>query len=156
MTLSWRAVALVLLGLVPVALWPSMATVRWWLLAVVVVVVVDLLLAPSPATLRVERAPTGPVRLGTGTASVLTVTNPGSRRIRGTLRDAWVPSAGASGERHTVDLPGGERRRFTTRLPKARIPVARATCESGWRRLAMTTSQPASTASSARRSWGGS
>ncbi|HLS40600.1 MAG TPA: DUF58 domain-containing protein [Ornithinicoccus sp.] len=120
MTLSWRAVALVLLGLVPVALWPSMATVRWWLLAVVVVVVVDLLLAPSPATLRVERAPTGPVRLGTGTTSVLTVTNPGSRRIRGTLRDAWVPSAGASGERHTVDLPGGERRRFTTRLQPTR------------------------------------
>lgn len=120
MTLSWRAVALVLLGLVPVALWPSMSTVRWWLLAVAVVVVVDLLLAPSPATVRVERAPTGPVRLGTETTSVLTVTNPGSGRIRGTLRDAWVPSAGASGERHTVDLPGGERRRFTTRLQPTR------------------------------------
>lgn len=120
MTLSWRAAVLVLLGLVPLAFWPSLATVRWWLLAVAVVVVVDLLLAPAPAVLQVVRASTGPVRLGTPTTSVLTVTNPGRRRVRGSLRDAWVPSAGAVSERHTLDLPGGERRRITTRLRPTR------------------------------------
>jgi uncharacterized protein (DUF58 family) len=116
MALSWRAVALVLLGLAPVLQWPSLSTVRWWLLICLAVVVLDLLLAPSPKQLRLERSADEQVRLGEATSSTLTVTNPTRRRMRGLLRDAWVPSAGASGERHTLDVPGGERRRYETRL----------------------------------------
>ncbi|CAN5883612.1 DUF58 domain-containing protein [soil metagenome] len=120
MTLTWRAVVLVLLGLVPVALWPSMTTVRWWLLGALLLLALDLLLAPSPATLRIERSEDSQVRLGDRSESTLLVTNPGRRRVRGRLRDAWVPSAGATGERHTLDLPGGERRRLTTTLQPTR------------------------------------
>ncbi|MDQ3527215.1 MAG: DUF58 domain-containing protein, partial [Actinomycetota bacterium] len=120
MTLTWRAVVLVLLGLVPVALWPSMTTVRWWLLGALLLLALDLLLAPSPAALRIERSEDSQVRLGDRSESTLLVTNPGWRRVRGRLRDAWVPSAGATGERHTLDLPGGERRRLTTTLQPTR------------------------------------
>ncbi|MDQ3383510.1 MAG: DUF58 domain-containing protein [Actinomycetota bacterium] len=120
MTLTWRAVVLVLLGLVPVALWPSMTTVRWWLLGALLLLALDLLLAPSPAALRIERSEDSQVRLGDRSESTLLVTNPGRRRVRGRLRDAWVPSAGATGERHTLDLPGGERRRLTTTLQPTR------------------------------------
>jgi uncharacterized protein (DUF58 family) len=120
MTLTWRAVVLVLLGLLPVALWPSMTTVRWWLLGALLLLALDLLLAPSPATLRIERSEDSQVRLGDRSESTLLVTNPGRRRVRGRLRDAWVPSAGATGERHTLDLPGGERRRLTTTLQPTR------------------------------------
>ncbi|HAS13224.1 MAG TPA: hypothetical protein DCS55_22350 [Acidimicrobiaceae bacterium] len=67
---------------------------------------------------------------------------------RNALSPHWVSRGAASST--AAD------RRFTTRLPKARSPVARDTAESTWRRLPMTTSHPASTASSARRSWGGS
>ncbi|WP_109474189.1 DUF58 domain-containing protein [Ornithinimicrobium cavernae] len=116
MALSWRAVALVLVGLAPILQWPSMTTVRWWLLGCVVVIGLDLLLAPSPARLAWGRSEDQQVRLGEATSTTLTVTNPSRRRMRGQVRDAWVPSAGASGERHTLDVPGGERRRMTTRL----------------------------------------
>ena len=126
MTLTWRAVVLVLLGLVPVALWPSMTTVRWWLLGALLLLALDLLLAPSPATLRIERSEDSQVRLGDRSESTLLVTNPGRRRVRGRLRDAWVPSAGATGERHTLDLPGGERRRLTTTLQPTRRGDRRA------------------------------
>ncbi|USQ77227.1 DUF58 domain-containing protein [Ornithinimicrobium cryptoxanthini] len=116
MTLGWRAVALVLVGLAPVLQWPSMSTVRWWLLLCLVVIAVDLLLAPSPKKLTVDRSGQEQVRLGEPSRTTLTVTNPTGRAMRGSLRDAWVPSAGTSGERHTLDVPGGERRRYVTDL----------------------------------------
>lgn len=124
---------LVLLGVVPVAIWPSGQTVWWWLLAVVLLVGLDLALAPSASTLRVEREAAGvsasrsglgavvlSVRLGESTTTSLLVLNPSRRRVRGVLRDAWVPSAGASGNRHIVDLPPGERRRLSTKLRPTR------------------------------------
>lgn len=126
MALSWRAVALVLLGLAPVLQWPSLTTVRWWLLVCVVVIGLDLLLAPSPRALSWRRSEDQQVRLGEATSTTLTVSNPGRRRIRGEVRDAWVPSAGVSGERHTLRIPGGERRRLTTALRPTRRGDRRA------------------------------
>ena len=120
MALTARAVVLTLLGLVPVVLWPSGATVRWWLLGVAVLVALDVWLAPSPRTLRIERGPDGQVRLGETTSTTLLVTHPGARRARGLVRDAWPPSAGASPSRHRLDLPGGERTRLVTRLTPTR------------------------------------
>ncbi|QDO87991.1 DUF58 domain-containing protein [Ornithinimicrobium ciconiae] len=116
MALSWRAVALVLLGLAPVLQWPSMTTVRWWVLGCLVIMALDLLLAPSPQKLEWSRSADQQVRLGESATSTLTVTNPTRRRMRGQVRDAWVPSAGVSGGRHRLDVPGGERRRMSTRL----------------------------------------
>lgn len=122
MILRGPVVALVLLGLVPSALLADRAGVvaAWWLFGVVVLVGLDVLLAPSPRSVEVTRAPVPQVRLLEETTTTLTLTNPGSRHLRGLVRDAWVPSAGASGGRHTLDLPGGERRALTTSLRPTR------------------------------------
>ena len=121
MALTWRAVALVVLGLVPVALVPDTWTALGWLLLVVVVVAVDVLLAPTPAGLAVERTAPGTVRLGEPATSRLLVTNPGRRAVHGLLRDAWVPSAGTVQDRHRLNLPAGERAAVSTTL----VPVRR-------------------------------
>jgi uncharacterized protein (DUF58 family) len=115
-------VALVLLGLVPAALWPARAglVAALWLLGVTLLVAADVLLTPSPKGLVLTRAAVATVRLHEPTTSTLSVHNPGTRHLRGSLRDAWVPSAGAAGGRHTLDLPGGERRTVTTTLTPTR------------------------------------
>jgi uncharacterized protein (DUF58 family) len=118
--LTGRVPLLLLLGLVPVALAPGLLTVRLWWLATVVLVGLDLLLALSPRRLVVTREQVAPVRLGVAGSSSLLLTNPGSRRLRAVVRDAWQPSAGARGERHTVVLRGGERTRVTTMLHPTR------------------------------------
>ncbi|KNX37836.1 DUF58 domain-containing protein [Luteipulveratus halotolerans] len=120
MAITSRAVLLTASGLVPVVLWPSTATVLLWAAFVLLVIGLDVLLAVRPDRLVLQRSPDPQVRLGESAESVLTVRNPTSRRFRGVLRDAWQPSAGATGERHRLDLPGGEQRRFTTRLAPTR------------------------------------
>lgn len=120
MAITWRAVALALLGLVPVALWPSGSTVRWWVLVVAVLVGLDALLAPSPRVLRLSRSAPTQVRLGEETTTSLWVTNTGERGVRGLLRDAWPPSAGAVDAVHRLRVPPHERVRVTTRLRPTR------------------------------------
>ena len=120
MAVTGRLPLLVLLGGLVVALDPTRRSVLLWGLACLALVLLDALLAPNPDRLVIERADIGPVRLGEPTTSQLTVTNPTRRAIRGQLRDAWQPSAGSRGERHTLKLPGGERRRFVTGLRPTR------------------------------------
>ena len=121
MALTGRAALLTLVGVVYVGLvQPGWAGIGVWALVVVTAAVADLALAASPRALAIERTPTGAVRLGEATSSTLTLTNPGGRTLRGTLRDAWQPSAGATGERHRLDLPAGERRRVSTVLAPTR------------------------------------
>ena len=104
MVVTGRIPLLLLLGLVPVALRPEASTVRLWLLVVAVLAVADVLLAPSVKSLAVSRRPIGTVRLGYDAESVLLVENAGRRRVRGVVRDAWQPTAGASGNRHRIAL----------------------------------------------------
>lgn len=125
MALSWRAAVVALVGLVPVVMWPRADTVRWWALGVVALLLLDLLLAPSPKKLAFTRSAPTQVRLGESTTTTLLVTNTGRRRIRGLLRDAWPPSAGAR-ERHRLDLPGGERGRIVVGLTPTRRGDRRA------------------------------
>ncbi|MDQ2782361.1 MAG: DUF58 domain-containing protein, partial [Actinomycetota bacterium] len=113
---SGRFPLLLLAGLVAVVLQPTRQMVLLWVGIVLLVVVVDLVLAVGPGHLSIEREATSQVRLGESGASSLLVTNTSRRRVRGVLRDAWQPSAGATGERHQLSIPGGERRRFTTVL----------------------------------------
>jgi len=120
MALSSRVVALVLLGLVPVGIWPGGWTVRLWMLLVLVVIGLDLLLAASPRRIAVSRRPLGKVRVGEETVSELLVANPTGRPLCGLLRDAWQPSAGASPDRMALDVPAGERRIVRTRLRPTR------------------------------------
>ncbi|HEY6798877.1 MAG TPA: DUF58 domain-containing protein [Kineosporiaceae bacterium] len=116
MALTARAALAVLAGAVPVMLRPGWAAVLGWAGLVVLAVVVDLMLAGSPRALRLEREVPASVRLGEPADAALTVTNSGRRPVRGVLRDAWQPAAGAQQPRHQLNVPAGERRRLVTRL----------------------------------------
>lgn len=126
MVISAGTVALVALGLVPVALVPEPITVVVWLLVVALAVTVDLLLAPSPSTLGVWRTASAAVRLGEATTSVLTVTNTAARHTRVLIRDAWQPTAGADPNRFSLRIPAGESRRVRTELRPLRRGELRA------------------------------
>ena len=108
MAITWRTVVLALLGLAPVAVWPHGSTVRWWLLLVVVLVALDVLLASRPRVLSIVRGEPTQVRLGETTTSSLWVTNTSGRGVRGVLRDAWPPSAGAVDAVHELAVPPPE------------------------------------------------
>ncbi len=116
MAISGRVPLLLLLGLVPVVLRPSTGTVWLWLLLVLLLVGLDLLLAPRPGTLTLERRPTPSTRTGNPAETVLLVGNAGSRVARGVVRDAWQPSAGASANRHRLRLAPGDRALLVTPL----------------------------------------
>jgi uncharacterized protein (DUF58 family) len=121
MALTTRAAALLLLGLVPVVLRPAGSTVGAWLLVWLVVVGVDLLLAASPSRVRLVREGEAlQVRLGESVSTSLVLENTSGRTARGLVRDGWPPSAGTKPGRHTVSVPGGERRRVTTVLVPTR------------------------------------
>jgi uncharacterized protein (DUF58 family) len=126
MVLTWRAVALAGVLAVAVALAPSAATVLVAGAAVLALCALDAVLAASPRDVTVLREAPPSVRLGEATASRLTLTSGSPRRLRGLVRDAWVPSAGATGNRHAVDLPPGESVRVTTPLRPTRRGDRRA------------------------------
>lgn len=116
MALSGRAVLLILLGLIPVALVPSGLTVRLWIIACLLLIALDTVLAPHPARVRLERLPTAPLRRGQPGHTTIVLRNDGRHRLRGILRDAWQPSSGASGERHAIAVPPGGSVELTTSL----------------------------------------
>ncbi|TFD88743.1 DUF58 domain-containing protein [Cryobacterium lactosi] len=115
MTLTGRFVLLVALGVVPIVLLggttaTAVAVLAAWLLLALTLGSIDLALAASPRRLSMERVLPARVRLGEAVTSELYVSNEGSRRLRGVVRDAWQPSAGAGNNRTAVLLPPGERR----------------------------------------------
>jgi uncharacterized protein (DUF58 family) len=131
MALTARGGMLALLGALVVGLlWPSGLAVLVITGLIVLGIVVDVALAPSVRRLVLRRDGDTAVRLGERASVSLLVANPGARRVRGRLRDAWPPSAGALEDRHRLDIPAGERRRVTTVLVPTRRgdrPAARVT-----------------------------
>jgi uncharacterized protein (DUF58 family) len=83
-------------------------------------VAVDVALAGSVRRLQLSRDGDSAVRLGEPATVRLVVANPTERPVRGWLRDAWPPSAGALTQRHRLDVPAGERRRVSTTLRPTR------------------------------------
>jgi uncharacterized protein (DUF58 family) len=120
MALTGRAVLLALLGIVPVALVPSLWTVLAGSVLLVTVALVDVALAAPVRALRLSRSGATGCRLDTEAEVHLSVVNGSGRALRGRVRDAWVPSAGASPSSHRVDIPPGERRVLTTVLRPTR------------------------------------
>ncbi len=116
MALTGRAVLLALLGVPAVFLVPSLWTVLTVLVLLGVVSGLDALLAAPVSKLRLNRSGATACRLGEQAEVTLSVSNVGTRRLRGVLRDAWVPSAGASPRTQRLDVPAGERRVLTTVL----------------------------------------
>ena len=120
MFLTRRVLWAVLFGMLPVLLVPRPSTARFWLLVVTALVVIDIAAALSPREIRAERTVPYSVRLGESAAASLILTNRSERTAHLQVRDAWQPSAGAEGERHTVVLPAGQRRRLKVRLTPTR------------------------------------
>jgi len=87
---------------------------------ILVAVAADVSLAAPVRTLRVTRGGDTRIRLGTSGELTLTVANPGRRALRGTVRDAWQPSAGAQPARAEVSVPAGRVATLTTTLTPGR------------------------------------
>lgn len=121
MALTGRTGVLALLGVLVVGLaWPSRAGILTVTLLVVLAALLDAALAADPRRLVLTRSGDTDVRLGEPASVSLLVHNPGGRRLRGMLRDAWPPSAGAPVTRHPLDIPPGQRRRVTTGMRPTR------------------------------------
>ncbi|MGI5232982.1 DUF58 domain-containing protein [Actinoallomurus sp. CA-142502] len=126
MALTGRTGLLALLGAAVMVIVPS-----WWtLLAVnaliVALVAADLALAGNVRALGLHRSGDTNVRLGEEASVSLIVENPGTRRLRAEVRDAWPPSAGATPRSATLSVPPGERRRVDMRLVPTRRGDRRA------------------------------
>jgi uncharacterized protein (DUF58 family) len=121
MALTGRAGLLALLGALAVGL---LAPAWWGLVLVtgllVVLVCADLALAGSVRGLHLDRTGDVAVRLGEPAAVSLRVGNVSGRRVRGRVRDAWPPSAGATRQRHALDVPPGESRQVVTAMRPTR------------------------------------
>lgn len=120
MALTGRAPLLALLGVVPVGLVPQGATVLVVLLLLAATVALDVALAPASSSVELSRSGDASCRLGQTAQVRVTVTNRSTHRLRGVLRDAWGPSAGAGPRTQPVDVPPGERRVVTTTLRPTR------------------------------------
>lgn len=126
MYLTMRTVRTLLAGVLVVVLVPSPATVLVIGLAVACLVLLDVLLAPSPRTLRVSRDLPRSTRLGETVTDTLTVSSHAAREVDLEVRDAWPPSAGAVAERGALTIPPGQRRRHRTALTPTRRGDRRA------------------------------
>src|SRR4051794_15519404 len=109
MALTGRAPLLALLGILPVAVLPSVWTVVVVVLVLAGLCLTDVVLAVPVSSLRLARPGDPACRLGETADVRLSVANPGTRALRGQLRDAWVPSAGASPRAQELAVPAGER-----------------------------------------------
>lgn len=116
MAFSGLFVALLALGIVPVVIIGTPWALLVWLVFVALLATADLLLAGSPRRIDVSRDLPDRVRLGEPVTATLVLTNTGRRRVRGTVRDGWQPSAAANPSRSRLDVPAGERRLVSTML----------------------------------------
>jgi len=119
MSLTGRTVAAALLGTVAAALL-GRAGIALVCAALLIGIGVDLALAGRITALALSRSGATQTRLGEEVTVALLVANTGTRRVRGQLRDGWVPSAGASPRSARIDVPAGERRRYETHLLPSR------------------------------------
>ncbi|MFD5462657.1 DUF58 domain-containing protein [Kitasatospora sp. NPDC127059] len=126
MALTGRTALIAALGALFVGLllpsWTGIGAVTG---ALLLAVLVDLVLAAPVRSLRIVRSGDTTVRLGDDASVELTVTNPSGRPLRALIRDAWAPSAWRPGtaetaSRHTLAVPGGERRRAVSVLTPGR------------------------------------
>jgi len=131
---TWRAAALLalgavvnLVGAVTVPAWPD----AWLgaaiaLGAVLVLSILDGLLAGAAGDVLLSRSGDTQTRLGESATVLLSVTNAGVRTIRGEVRDAWVPSAGAVPYAHDILVDPDTTAELPTELSPTRRGERRA------------------------------
>ena len=120
MALSGRVPLLILVGVGLVIVWPLPVVVVGWVGFVALICLVDGLLAVRPTALRLTRDLPSSVRLTEPAVSRLTVANPTPRSAHVVVRDAWPPSATATGDRRRLTVPSGESREQLTHLQPTR------------------------------------
>ncbi|HEY5049360.1 MAG TPA: DUF58 domain-containing protein, partial [Acidothermaceae bacterium] len=125
MSLTRRTALIALAGVLVVFVYP----LRGYMVLIVegalaIGIIADLALAGSVRALRVSRYGDTARRLDEVSEVGVLIVNPGGRRVRGVLRDAWPPSAQASPTRQLIDVPAGQRRRFPTAIrPRRRTEL---------------------------------
>ncbi len=100
---------------------------------VALLVLLDAVFAGSVGEITLDREGDRQVRLGETAHTLLTVANTGVRPARLRIRDAWVPSAGASPYDHELSLEPGQQAQVVTTLTPTRRgdrPAARVTVRS--------------------------
>ncbi|BDZ60234.1 hypothetical protein Lsed01_02150 [Demequina sediminis] len=120
MHITGWTVALAALGAIPAALAESRNVAWLWIIGVVALALLDVWMAPRTSRVGVRRQAPGAVRLSQSVRTTLDVANLGRRRVRGAVRDAWQPSAGAASTRHAFSLAPGEVQSFGTILRPTR------------------------------------
>ena len=117
---TWRPAVPAGLGVLLLILTRSAWAAVLAVVAVLLLVAVDLILAATVRDVALAREGDRQVRLGETATVTLTVTNNGIRTMRALVRDAWVPSAGASPAEQQVLLEPGARARLATTLTPTR------------------------------------
>ncbi|WP_304451687.1 DUF58 domain-containing protein [Nocardiopsis sp. YSL2] len=128
MVVTGRAVIVALVAAAAVAISGDLGAVVTAVASglLVALIAVDVLLAASPRALRLAREGDTSLRLGDSATVSVTVANPSRRHLRGSVRDAWPPSAHAEPRSRPLRVDPGERRRVTTTLTPTRRGDARA------------------------------
>lgn len=117
-------------GLVPLVLLSAAGVPAWavfgaWLALVVAATAADAALAARPGELHVSRSLPARARRGEIALSELRLRNTGSRRLRGWVRDAWQPTAGAPSARARIDVgPGRTATLRASLVPRRRGELA--------------------------------
>jgi uncharacterized protein (DUF58 family) len=118
--ITGRAAAIALAGVLVVLAFQSWLAVIGVAVALLAGIAVDLAAAASIRPLALSRSGDQTVRLGETATVTLTIANPGRRRLRAAVRDAWPPSAGAAPRRVNVQIPGGGQAALVTTLTPTR------------------------------------
>jgi uncharacterized protein (DUF58 family) len=127
MALTGRAAAAAAIGVLIVLAFRTLAAVLAVDGLILAAIAADLILAAPVRGLRLTRSGDTRIRLGATGAVTLTVANPGRRRLRAVVRDAWPPSAAARPARARVSVPAGAEASLTTTL----APQRRGDCVPG-------------------------
>lgn len=118
---TWRSAVPAGLGVLLLILTQTLWAVVLAVAAVLLLVAVDLVLAAAVRDVQLARDGDRQVRMDETATVTLTVTNNGVRTLRALVRDAWVPSAGASPAEQRVLLePSAHARLGTTLTPTRR------------------------------------
>jgi uncharacterized protein (DUF58 family) len=123
--LTGRAAGAALIGALVILAFRSIAALLAVDALILAGIAADLVLAAPVRTLRLARAGDTRIRLSETGEVTLMLENPGSRTLRGIVRDAWQPSAGARPTRAQVSVPARGRASLTTTLaPRRRGDLA--------------------------------
>ena len=121
MYVTGRLPLLLIVGAVPVVLLSTAGVDAWlaaagWVLLCLVAALADAALAPDPRSMHASRRVPRRTLLGQPVIAELTLRNTGARTVRGRVRDAWQPTAGAPAAHPAIAIPSGESRTITTPL----------------------------------------